>query len=463
MWKLKNNITNIALIEDESGLSVSYADIQKFIEQMSMICEQRDIVLCLCKNTLGSIMGYLAFIEIRIVPILLDDSIEEELIDNVCRNYSPYYIWAPEEMNFDKYYKCYTKLGYRLWKKKEEKLHDIHPDLALLLSTSGTTGSCKMVRVSYNNLYENTCSIIEYLKISESERAITVLPMCYAYGLSVINTHIMSGATVVVTNKSIIQKKFWDIMLYYKVTSISGVPYTYQLLERMQFCKWDMPYLRTLTQAGGKLPVRLQYMFAEYAVSFNKKFVIMYGQCEATARMSYLPSDHALRKIGSIGIAIPKGTLSIVNDQKQEIKEVGKIGEILYSGPNVMMGYAENIEDLKRDDMQGGVLLTGDIGYVDDEGFFYIVGRKKRIIKLFGKRISLDELENYLKEECMINCACIEARGKLSIYLTDINQKLEVQEILMLKFKLPAMVFDVKEIYEIPRNASGKILYSQLK
>lgn len=136
----------------------------------------------------------------------------------------------------------------------------------------------------------------------------------------------------------------------------------------------------------------------------------MYGQCEATARISYLPSEYALTKIGSIGVAIPKGKLNIVNDQKQEIKGAGKAGEILYSGPNVMMGYAENIEDLIQGDVQGDFLLTGDIGYIDRDGFYYIIGRKKRIIKLFGKRVCLDEVENYLKEKYMINCACIEKK-----------------------------------------------------
>lgn len=462
MWRLKKNISNIAMI-DENGQTISYADIQKFTEQMRIICTQRDIVLCLCKNTLGSIIGYLSFIEIRIVPILLEDSIEKELINKICEDYTPYYIWAPQEMKFSEYSECYTAFEYRLWKQKDGKLHDLHPDLALLLSTSGTTGSSKMVRISYDNLYENTCSIIDYLKISELERPITVLPMCYAYGLSIINTHIMAGATIIVTTKSIIQKEFWDILSFYKVTSISGVPYTYQMLERMQFCKWNLPYLRTLTQAGGKLPEELQYLFAEYAASLNKKFVIMYGQCEATARISYLPSEHALTKIGSIGVAIPKGKLNIVNDQKQEIKGAGKAGEILYSGPNVMMGYAENIEDLIQGDVQGDFLLTGDIGYIDRDGFYYIIGRKKRIIKLFGKRVCLDEVENYLKEKYMINCACIEKKGKLLTYLTDINQKEIVQEILTKKFKLPAMVLDIQEIYEIPRSTSGKILYSQLQ
>lgn len=254
---------------DENGQTISYADIQKFTEQMRIICTQRDIVLCLCKNTLGSIIGYLSFIEIRIVPILLEDSIEKELINKICEDYTPYYIWAPQEMKFSEYSECYTAFEYRLWKQKDGKLHDLHPDLALLLSTSGTTGSSKMVRISYDNLYENTCSIIDYLKISELERPITVLPMCYAYGLSIINTHIMAGATIIVTTKSIIQKEFWDILSFYKVTSISGVPYTYQMLERMQFCKWNLPYLRTLTQAGGKLPEELQYLFAEYAASLK--------------------------------------------------------------------------------------------------------------------------------------------------------------------------------------------------
>lgn len=151
-------------------------------------------------------------------------------------------------MYFEEYCECISFLGYLLWKKREAKVHIIHPNLAVLLSTSGTTGSSKMVRLSYDNLFENAYSIANYLEISQSERPITVLPMCYEYGLSIINSHIISGATLLVTTKSIIQKKFWEMAINYKATSFSGVPYTYQMLERMHFCEWNLPCLRTLTQ-----------------------------------------------------------------------------------------------------------------------------------------------------------------------------------------------------------------------
>lgn len=462
MWNLEKNKANVAMI-DENEQSIRYADIQMFIEKISNVCGQRDVVLCLCKNTFGSIIGYLAFVELHIVPILLEASIEKSLMKKVSINYEPYYIWAPEEMHFQEYCECISFLGYRLWKKREAKVHIIHPNLAVLLSTSGTTGSSKMVRLSYDNLFENAYSIVDYLEISQSERPITVLPMCYAYGLSIINSHIISGATLLVTTKSIIQKKFWKMAINYKATSFSGVPYTYQMLERMHFCEWDLPCLRTLTQAGGKIPEKLQCLFAEYAATQGKKFIIMYGQCEATARISYLPSEFAKLKMGSIGKAIPKGKLYVVNETGKKIEESGSIGELLYSGPNVMMGYAESVLDLKLGDVQGDFLLTGDIGYFDESGFYYIVGRKKRLIKLFGKRISLDELENYLKDNCGVSCVCIEKNEKLLIYLTDIRQKVVVEEELIKILKIPAMALCVQEISEIPRNSSGKIQYSKLE
>jgi len=461
MWNLEKNREKVAMIDENEQL-IKYVDIQMFIEKISNVCKQRDVVLCLCRNTIGSIIGYFAFVELQIVPILLDASLEKKLVESVSTSYEPYYIWAPEEMNFEQYWECMNFFGYRLWKKKEETVHIIHPDLAVLLSTSGTTGSSKMVRLSYKNLSENAYSIAEYLEISQSERPITVLPMCYAYGLSIINSHIISGASLLVTTKSVIQKKFWEMVTKYKATSFSGVPYTYQLLERMHFCERDLPYIKTLTQAGGKLPEKLQSLFAEYAAAQDKKFVIMYGQCEATARISYLPCEFAKTKLGSIGKAIPRGKLYIVNEAGKKIEEPGNIGELLYNGPNVMMGYAEDSQDLQLGDIQGDFLLTGDIGYFDEDGFYYIVGRKKRFIKIYGKRISLDEIENYLRDKCGVNCACIEKNEKIVIFLTDIKQKVVVEEELVKVLKIPATVLRFQEMLDIPRNSSGKIQYSKL-
>lgn len=462
MWNLQKYSNNIAMI-DENEQIISYLDIQMFIKEIRSFCSQRDTVLCLCKNTIGAILGYLAFIELRVVPILLEASIERDFINKICANYDSYYIWAPEEIDFEEYHSCTTMYKYRLWRTRKEIKHTIHQDLAVLLTTSGTTGSSKMVRLSYENLSSNAHSIINYLQISQEERPIMALPMCYAYGLSVVNSHIISGATLLVTTKSIIQKEFWKMVISHKATSISGVPYTYQLLERMHFCEWDLPFLRTLTQAGGKIPERLQYLFAKYASDHKKKFVIMYGQCEATARIAYLSPQYALSKIGSIGQAIPKGKLEIVDEKGEKIESSNCSGELVYSGPNIMMGYAEKLLDLKLGNVQGTILFTGDVGYFDEDGFYYIIGRKKRFIKLFGKRVSLDEVENYLKNICGENCACIEKNGKLFVLLTDIKRKTRIQEILIKQLKIPAIVLEIREISEIPRGVSGKIQYSKMK
>ena len=332
----------------------------------------------------------------------------------------------------------------------------------MLLTTSGSTGSPKFVRQSYTNIKANTNSIIQYLELDSSERPITTLPMNYTYGLSIINTHLAVGATILLTDKTLMQKEFWTFFKEQKATSFGGVPYTYEMLDKLRFMRMDLPTLRTMTQAGGKITPELHEKFAQFAFENNKKFIVMYGQCEATARMGYLPPESAVQKKGSMGIAIPGGSFSLIDIDGNEITNPNTPGELVYKGANVTLGYAENGNDLVKGDERNGVLITGDMAQFDDEGFYYIVGRKKRFLKIYGNRVNLDEIDRMIKAEYNIEVASSGIDDCMYIFVTESDKADSVRNYVIGKTKLNPVAFKVIVIDEIPKNDSGKTLYREL-
>lgn len=459
----KNYGDKIAAIDDK-GEKLTYEDIDIFSSELKNIIGRRCLVFSLCTNSIGALAGYVAFQNNDIVPLLLANKLDDELLECLFELYGPEYIWAPKDDRFKEkeYSVVWEKYDYLLY-KTNYKSFPMASELALLLTTSGSTGSPKLVRQSYKNIEANTKSIIEYLEIKEDERAITTLPMNYTYGLSIINTHLYTGATILLTEKSIFQKEFWDFFKENRATSLAGVPYTYEMLDKLRFFRMELPSLRCLTQAGGKLSPELHKKFAEYAQNEGKKFFVMYGQTEATARMAYLPYNKSIEKYGSMGIAIPGGEFQLIDIEGNEITEPYITGELVYKGENVTLGYAEKGEDLILGDERKGVLVTGDMAQRDDEGYFYIVGRKKRFLKIYGNRINLDETERLLKgqfENC--DCACSGVDDKMYIFITNSLYVAEVKKYISDKTKLNANAFKIIVIEEIPKNDAGKILYSQL-
>jgi len=247
-----------------------------------------------------------------------------------------------------------------------------------------------------------------------------------------------------------------------KATSLSGVPYTFEMLKKLRFFRMDLPFLKTLTQAGGKLNHELNREFSEFCFQSGKRFFVMYGQTEATARMSYLSPQYSLSKLGSMGKAIPGGEFSLVDEQGKIISEGEVTGELVYKGENVSLGYAECGADLSKEDENKGILITGDLAKRDHDGFYYIVGRKKRFIKIFGNRINLDETERMLKS-IIPECACNGTDDQMVIYITDESRKKEVINYLSDRTGIHPQAFTVKKVDIIPKNASGKTIYSQLK
>jgi acyl-coenzyme A synthetase/AMP-(fatty) acid ligase len=457
-----NKSNNPAAVNEQSEV-LSYTTINQIAE---IICEKipsRSLVFCLCSNSFGALSGYMTFINQRIVPVMLDAKTDKEILKALLYKYEPSFVWIPANKSddFETWHPLLSVCNYVLFKNPVSKFHTLYEDLALLLTTSGSTGSPKFTRVSYLNLQTNAESIINYLKIDNEERPITLLPMHYSFGLSIINSHLLMGATLLLTNKSLMEKDFWTFLRNEKATSLSGVPYTYEMLKRLRFFRMDLPSLKTLTQAGGKLNTKLCREFAEYAQTTGKQFIVMYGQTEATARMSYLPPEQAVSKAGSIGIAIPGGNFDLVDENRQLIENSGQTGELVYQGTNVSLGYAESAEDLAKGDENKGILYTGDLAQRDDEGYYYIVGRKKRFIKLFGNRINLDETENVLKS-LYRDCACVGTDDKMVIYITEEGKENEIKQFISTKTNIHISAFDVKYIASIPKNSSGKTIYTEL-
>ena len=464
IWDMNQYSANMAVIT-EDGYQVTYLELQEAGDELYASISKRCLVFNMCDNVLGSLLGYTAFLNHRIVPAMLKADLDQELFCSLLETYQPAYVWAPENQTIilNKGEVVYKKWGYQLIRTGFENI-ELYDELALLLTTSGSTGSPKFVRQSYKNILANTESIVEYLHLDNKERPITTLPMNYTYGLSIINSHLIVGATILLTNKGLMQKEFWDFFKEQRATSFGGVPYTYEMLKRLRLFRMDIPSLSTMTQAGGKLPVELHKEYAEWAQNTGRKFVVMYGQCEATARMAYLPAEKSMEKAGSMGIAIPGGRFSLINTDGSIIEEAGIAGELIYYGENVTLGYAQNRSDLAMGDERHGKLETGDMARMDEEGYFYIVGRKKRFLKIFGNRVNLDEAEQLLKARFPeVECACAGVDDCLTSYTTDDSSQREMLEYLAHKMGLNSAAFRTKYLPKIPKNESGKTLYQELK
>lgn len=464
MWNFARYGDNPAVI-DEYGEKLTYSRLKEEGEKLADLIGKRCLVFSFCANEIGSVVGYTAFLNARIVPVLLNEHLEKELRTHLLEVYHPEYVWIPERMasDFSGMTEKIRMHGYLLLKTEYSAEDELYSELALLLTTSGSTGSPKFVRQSYTNIKANTDSIIQYLSLDSTERAITTLPMNYTYGLSIVTTHLMVGATLLLTEKSLMQKEFWDFFRREGATSFGGVPYTYEMLDRLRFYRMQLPSLRYMTQAGGKLIPKLHEKFAEYAASHGKKFIVMYGQCEATARMGYLPAEWAVKKCGSMGIAIPGGRFHLTDVNGKTIREPNITGELVYEGANVTLGYAECAADLKKGDERNGVLETGDMAQMDEDGFYYIVGRKKRFLKIYGNRVNLDEVDRLIKEHFKdLDCASTGVDDHLSVFITEEKARDQVKEFLVHTTKLNPVAFRILVIDEIPKNDSGKTLYKEL-
>ncbi|WP_111307973.1 AMP-binding protein [Confluentibacter sediminis] len=440
--------SNTALILKDKT-SLSYAELADLADNfLKKLPSEKKLVLIEMANELDPIIAYLACLRGN-HPAMLVYPENRELTAQIKEAYAPDIVYEKSDGKFVLHYNLNNNVPS----------NHFSPELALLLSSSGSTGSPKYIRLSADNLNANAQSIVEYLNLDVSQKTITNLPLHYSYGLSILNSHLASGASIVVTDESMIDDSFWELFKRENITSFAGVPYVYEMLDRTGFYEMALPSLQYFTQAGGKLRPELVKKFAQYAKDTRRRFYVMYGQTEATARIAYMPSDKILDYPNCMGIPIPRGKIKLY-DGKKEIKKIDTPGEIVYNGPNVMMGYALNRDDLSLPS-QINELKTGDIACYNKEGLYYIVGRKSRFLKLFGQRINLDEVESHLRRQGK-SVICGGTDQQLVVLTTDKNELKQIKDLIISSYKLLANIVTVIQEDEIPLLPSGKPDYAKL-
>ncbi|MEY8311819.1 AMP-binding protein [Oscillospiraceae bacterium 42-9] len=461
-WNTLERFGERTALITETGEHITYSALLARADEIAGAAGSRCLAFLMCRNCAGAAAGYLGFLRRGIVPVLLAENLDTSMLEGLLESYRPAYFYLPSEKESElPGSTVWRSESYTLLRLPYEQDYKLPEELALLLTTSGSTGSPKLVRQSGRNIEANTRSIAEYLGILSEDRAITTLPMQYTYGLSILQSHLSVGAAVILTDKTLMDKEFWALLKEQKATTFGGVPYIYEMLKKLRFDRMNFPSLRYLTQAGGKLPKELAEEFIQTCKRKNMKFIVMYGQTEATARMAYLPWEHAESHAASIGIAIPGGEFWLADPEGAPILEPEITGELVYRGPNVTLGYAENRFDLCKPDENHGELRTGDMAKRDAKGFYYIVGRKKRFLKLFGSRVNLDEVEGLLNR-AGIPCACAGVDDRLDVYITDGSLLGQAERFIKEHTAINPNGFQLHVIEEIPRNDSGKVLYSAL-
>jgi acyl-CoA synthetase (AMP-forming)/AMP-acid ligase II len=447
-----------ALLDDAAGQWLTYSLLsQRVCEGAENIhaLGEKPLVFLFAENNIAAATLYLAALQANAVIALFPAGLAGERIAHLLEIYRPLAVFGAGVPG-----------GYEAWDKMplpgavlRSRFHaDLHPDLALLLPTSGSTGSSKLVRLSRSAVEANAASITQSLSIGSEQRAGLNLPMSYSYGLSVLNSHLLAGASVLLSREGVLSRAWWSRLAEHGVSSMPGVPMVYEMLARLDFKTLAPSTLQTLTQAGGALSLPLVRRFHEIMAARNGKLFIMYGQTEATARISILDHDDLTARPGSVGRAIPRGNISI-----RTVDGVASAGEIVYRGPNVMLGYAETIEDLALGDQLHGSLATGDLGVIDADGFLTITGRLKRIVKIAGLRVNLDEIEAEARRICP--AVAVERSNGLVVF-AETGSEADVAELrrkLHESALLPPTLVKVRTIAKLPTMPNGKIDLQALK
>ena len=453
--------SQLALIEDGCE-SLSYSDLANQSAIFSSCIEQRSLIICLCSNTVESVIGYVGVVRAHHVGLMLSAKIDSQKLANLIEQFHPNYIWLPLAFQVSFPHQVVYQHGrYRLIQISAEQ-HEFHSELSLLLGTSGSTGNPLMVRLSKENLMSNAISICQSLKLSNLDRALTTLPMNYTYGLSIINSQLHCGGSIVMSEATLMDRLFWDQVRDSGSTYFGGVPYTYEMLNRIGIRRLKGTSIRMLTQAGGKLSSEIATQVASSCKDLGILFYVMYGQTEATARMSVLPPESVLVRPSSIGVPIPGGAFRVVDLDDERELATGEVGELQYRGPNVMMGYASNYSDLARADECYGVLRTGDLAKVDEDGCYYIVGRRKRFIKLLGNRVNLDDVDKFLAGSGY-ETASTGSDDYLLVNVVSPGSHELITDLVSRFISVHKSVIKIQELKEIPRNEAGKVLYSEIR
>ncbi|MGZ2368741.1 class I adenylate-forming enzyme family protein [Ancylomarina sp. YFZ004] len=409
--------------------------------------EEQHIILA-SENSVFFITAYLGILKSGNICIPIDPTIDQENLNYIIRSTESKCIFCSNIFN-----KLVSSSGIN--RIDASQLDDIIRNQSIseltfsgafdqnrtaeILFTSGSTGTPKGVIISHQNIIANTKSIIGYLHLGIWDIMGVVLPFYYCYGLSLLHTHIKVGASLVLINNFIFLASVITNLKNYGCTGFAGVPSHFQILlkKSQTFRKTEFPKLRYVTQAGGKL----HNMFIEDFINTFPEidFFVMYGQTEATARLSYLPPDRLKEKIGSIGKSIPNVYLKVIDEKGADVK-VGEHGEIVAKGDNIMHAYFNDTEGTESV-LKNGWLHTGDIGRIDKDGYIFLESRKKEILKVGGNRVSPKEIEEViLSVPDVVDCTIIgiydDLLGeaiKASIVLKNTSDETQMKELILRK------------------------------
>ncbi len=419
--------------------TITYGELERHIDaRREQLGDTRRLVLITAANHPEPVITYLATLTGGHVVLLTADDADPRRRAALLDTFAPDVIAHGRAEN------------WMLHEQHPGTRHTLHPDLALLSSTSGSTGSPKLVRLSLENVLSNAAAIGEYLGLTPADRAATTLPLQYCYGLSVVNSHLLAGASLLLTDDSVADETFWSAFAAAGATSFAGVPYTFDLLDASGFGSRELPSLRYITQAGGRLNPDDARRHIDLAAARGYEFFTMYGQTEATARMAYVPPALAASAIGSIGRPIPGGSLHV--DAPAGTDE----GELVYRGPNVMMGYAESLADLALGPTLSE-LRTGDIGRQRPDGLFEIVGRLNRFAKLYGVRADLDHLERTLAADGIEARLVSDDDRRLLVFVRAARLLTRATAAVAAAAGIPPHAISAHVVDEYPRTESGKI------
>lgn len=456
-----SDILNQTAIEDAFGKYLTYGELETLGAEYLQMIPMRSLVMILCDYSIETVAFYYCQMINHVVPILVDKRLKEDLLLKIIKAYRPQFIWCPNQAadllekgvgqvisRQGKYLLIQTRFG----------LCEMNPDLALLLTTSGSTGSIKLVRLSYENLRCNISAFAHAVGAKGDDRAITTLPMYYCYGLSVLHVQWMMGACVYITEYSVMDIRFWDFFQKSHITHFAGVPYTYDMLGQIGFLEKKYDSLRFMTQGGGKLSESQQAVFAAELQKKGIRLYICYGQTEATTYISVLSYERASKKLGSVGAPI-SGIITSCTDTNA----TGE-GELVCRGKSISLGYAGERSELARGDDNMGCLYTGDLVFLDEDGDIFIKGRKARFVKILGARVSLDELETALTEHFAdAKFVCVGTDNKIDICCLTEGLEKEVLEFCRREMAIPGKMTEYHYMTEFPYTGSGKLEYCKLQ
>lgn len=455
-WKMKDIDEKRVAAIDNTDL-ITYGDVKRHIEEIQSITAERNVVLILSDNSVGSYLGYICFLYMNCAVILLENTVKEEFCKAMIEKYRPKFVWAQEKwrklLDFPDLYKKY---GFYLLRTGHET-YTLNEKVGVILSTSGSTGNVKCVQLGYEGIQEHAKALGEVLEFTENDSIITTMPMAFVYTLSFINICISKGATVLLTNSNIMERDFWSLFHKYHPTCISGLTVHYEMLSVMKLFEKNCQHLRILTQGGDVFGEKMRVKVTEYCRKYHKKGYILYGQTETSGTCGAL-SFFEDKETNCIGKAISSGSFEIENI------ECGQ-GELIYNGKCAMLGYATGDLDLTELPNVYGRVETGDIVRRDTDGCYYIVGRKKRFIKLYGKRVNLDDIENYVKKQFGVQeCVCVGEKEKVWVILTEQQHSDAVLKEGIKNFLgISDTMIRIEYVDSMIKNESGKISYFKLE